>query len=195
MPTITEIRAAASQHRIQAEGVGVAVLAIVVAVVLGVSAKRSASAMQSELQRLRAASQELSGFRAAFQPGTAAQDSIQLPESMTVAIPRDVRITLAQRIATTAEESGLSDVRVRFASADSTGTPAVPQFSALAPTVANYSMVIDASGRFAPLLSLVNHLPPSVAIQRLQVTRGAGGTAVYQLILAVFESAKQNQHG
>jgi len=69
-------------------------------------------------------------------------------------------------------------------------------------SVADYSLSIECSGGFAAVLTLVNSLPSSVALQRLT---GASAKAVtkFRLTLAVFESGDTpvgrgrggNQHG
>ena len=60
--------------------------------------------------------------------------------------------------------------------------------------VADYTMTVDGIGSLGAVLSLINHLPPSVALQRLTATRSKNG-AEYHLVLAVFESAGVERHG
>jgi hypothetical protein len=193
--TLATFRTLSAERRIRAEVMAVSVLVVLVALVLGAAARRSAKTLDAELARLRMASEEVESFRSAFATQAAQGDSIRLPESVAIAIPRDVRFSLAQRIASLAEDGGLNNVRVRFGGPDSSTAPSPPQLAGNPPTVADYTLSVEAGGRFASVLSLVNHLPPSVALQRLRVSRSSDGTPKYSLILAVFEAPGQNQHG
>jgi hypothetical protein len=121
---------------------------------------------------------------------------LNVPDSLSVALPRDQRVSLAQQIADRAERTGLSDVRVRFALPDSAAAPDRPDLMGTGVAVADYTLAVECTGGFAAMLSLVNQLPPSVAVQRITAARMKSGVQ-YHLILAVFEAAAggANQHG
>jgi hypothetical protein len=195
--TLSELRALATRHRTQAEAIGVAALAIVVALALGMSAKRRRASLGPELSRLRAASAEVTSFRTAFATAPAADtQALRLPDSLATSVDRAARVSLAQEIASAAERAGLADVRVRFAAPpDSSSPPPLPQLSSNAPSVADYVLVIECTGRFGAVLSIINHLPPSVAVQRFSAVGEQHGSAKYQLALAVLEPPKVSQHG
>jgi hypothetical protein len=170
-------------------------LAFVVSLTLGVSARRQAAPLAAEARRLQAANQELTSFRSSFRPSAPDDESLRIPDSLAIGISRDTRVSLAQQVAQRAEQSGLRDVRVRFAGPDSATAPAAPAFTGNSVTIADYTLAIECSGGFAAMMSLVNHLPPSVALQRITAVRSSSGTAQFHLVLAVFETAGPNQHG
>ncbi|MDB4876530.1 MAG: hypothetical protein JWM41_2976 [Gemmatimonadetes bacterium] len=194
--TTADLRGMFQRNRVQTECIAVALLATVVFVVLGMALHRRMDPLRLDVGRLNASASEISAFRSAFKPSAGEADlaTTSLPESLSVSVPREMRFSLAEDIAARAELSGLSGVRVRFAAPDSTPAPTGPAMSAPAVAVADYTIAVDATGGFAGVLSLVNHLPPSVALQRLSVQRTKTGTQ-FRLILAVFEAAGSNQHG
>lgn len=196
--TKADLQQAARRHRLLSEVVGVALLAIVVYVTIGISARRRAEPVRVENTKLSSAVAEVSQFRAAFRPSSPEQDvrMLNVPDSLSIALPRDQRVSLAQQIAARAERAGLSGVRVRFALPDSAAAPDRPDLMGTSVAVADYALTVECTGGFAAMLSLVNQLPPSVAVQRITASRTKTG-AQYHLILAVFEAAAgaANQHG
>lgn len=184
------------RYRIQSECIGLALFATIVFVALGIAARRRIEPVRADVAKLVNASSEIRGFRAAFRPSTPERDSRMghLPDSLGVAVSRELRVSLAEQIATRAEHAGLSDVRVRFALPDSAAAPARPELTGATIGVADYTISLDCSGGFAAVLSLVNHLPPSVALERMTANRTSSG-AQYRLVLAVLESSGPIQHG
>lgn len=194
--TKADLQQAARRHRLLSEVIGVALFAIIVYVSIGVSARRRSQPVRAEITKLSSAVAEVSQFRGAFRPSTPEQDvRTYVPDSLSVALPRDQRVSLAQQIADRAERAGLSEVRVKFALPDSAAAPDRPDLMGTSVSVADYTLTVECTGGFAAMLSLVNQLPPSVAVQRITASRTKGG-AQYQVILAVFEAAVgANQHG
>lgn len=196
--TKADLQEAARRHRLLGEVVGVSLLAIVVYVSIGISARRRTAPIRPEVAKLNSAVAEVSQFRAAFKPSSPEQDvrMLNVPDSLSVALPRDQRVSLAQQIAERAERAGLSDVRVKFVLPDSAAAPDRPDLMSTSVTVADYTMSVECNGGFAEMLSLINHLPPSLAVQRITANRTKTGTQ-YHLILAVFEAGATgaNQHG
>jgi hypothetical protein len=184
------------RYRVQSECIGLALFAAIVFVVLGITARRRTEPVRAELTKWMNASSEISGFRAAFRPSTPERDSRigRMPDSLGVAVSRELRVSLAEQVATRAERAGLSDVRVRFALPDSAAAPNRPELTGVTVGVADYTIALDCTGEFAAVLSLVNHLPPSVALQRMTANRTRSG-AQYRLVLAVFESSGPIHHG
>src|SRR5262249_18749510 len=143
--------------------------------------------------RLRSIEQDATTFRAEFKQASLDERAFRFPDSLAVAVSRDERFSIAQRVAQRAERLGLTDVRVRFATADSTGAdsterPAAPELGSSRAVGAVFSLRAGRRGDLAAFLSLVNQLAPSVALQRLEAERGAAGDVDYHLALAVFES-------
>ncbi len=193
--TTADLKSLATRYRVQSEALGVAALAIVLSLALGAAARRQGAPLVTEHDRLAAAHREVTSFRAVFKPAVAGEDSVRLPDSLAVSVARDSRISLAQRIAQQAEQDGLRDVRVKFAAADTASPPPAPQLLGESSQVAQYSLVLEADGGFATILSVVRQLPPAVGLQRMSAVRGKNGIVHYTLILAVFETAGQSRHG
>ncbi|MGH7619587.1 MAG: hypothetical protein ACREPM_20425 [Gemmatimonadaceae bacterium] len=194
------VRAAVLGHRVQSEAIGVAFLALVAFVVIGVRAHRASEPLRFETARLGMASEEVARFRSAFAAGRPEQELLvaRLSDSLGVAVARTGRVALAQRVAAQAEALGLANVRVKFAAADSAAPPQRPElFDGVA--VADYTIVLDCEGGLAPVLSLLNQLPASVALERI-VAAKTSGTSQFRVTLAVFESSTTSgggagQHG
>jgi len=185
------VRAWMSKYRVQSEAVGVALLALVASLVVGMKAQQALLPLRTDLKRLEGAASEVSAFRSTFEASTPEQETRigRLAESLTVVVPRDYRVAVAREISEIAEDVGLSDVRVRIAPVDSAPPPPVPELSRSTVSVADYSLTISCSGAFADVLNLVNQLPPSVALQRIIGDSGSGKKTQFYLGLAVLESA------
>ena len=188
--TVEGIRALVRRYRVHAEAVGVALLAIVVFLALGVRARRALGPLRADATRLSMTASEITRFRAAFAPSPQGQDLrlAQRADSLGVSVSRDERVALAQQVAARAEALGLTNVRVKFAPRDTGVAPARPELAAVIVAVADYSLSVDCDGNLAAVLSLVNQLPASVALQRITAAK-VGGTTRYRLTFAVFESA------
>ena len=191
--TVAGARAWVTRYRVHSEALGVSLLALIVFVVLGIQARRALQPVRADLTRLGLASSEITSFRSAFKASTPEQEMRvrQLAESLSVVIPRDYRVALAQQIAARAESLGLGDVRVRFAPLDTAAPPPRPDLSGSTVAVADYSLSVDCSGGYAAVLSLIKLLPSSVALQQI-VGDTAGGHTQFHLALAVFESANMS---
>jgi hypothetical protein len=187
---MADIRAWIARHRVQSEVLGLSLLALVVFVTIGLRARKQGEPLRAEQTRLQAASTEIAGFRTAFKSASPEQDLriTQLADSLSVAVPREQRVALAQQIAAEADNAGLSDVRVRFATADSAAAPERPDLVRAPVGVADYSIAVECYGGFSSVLSLINRLPASVAVQRI-VGTDVNGRARFQIALAVFEAS------
>ena len=197
MPTTSaDVKRLFGRHRTQSEAVGVALLATVVALTIGAMARQQGAPLRAEHDRLRSATRELNAFRTSFQPTTPREDSARLADSLMVGVARDVRFSLAQQVAARAERTGLRDVRIRFAAADTGAPPQAPDLSERTVTVADYTVAVDCAGDYSALLEFVRRLPVSVAVQRIAATRAGNGAIEYHVVLAVFESkAEAAAHG
>lgn len=171
------------------------VAAFLAFVAVGVAARRHASASRVEIRQLASIRSEVSNFRTAFRASpTDDARLLSVDDTMTVSTTRDLRVSIAGQVASRAEDVGLASVRVRFTQPDSTAAPPHPDLIRSSITVADYTMTVDAAGSLGAMLSLIDQLPPSVAVQRLTATRTKNG-AEYHLVLAVLESAGVAQHG
>lgn len=193
--TTADLRNAFNRHRAQSEVAGVALLALVVALLVGGAAKRARQPLDQERARLASSEQEIASFRSAFQPATLEESAVRLPDSLAIGVVREDRFTLAQQVAQRAEQIGLRGVRVRFAPPEA-GVAAPPIAAGGKVTVADYAVVLDLTGSYANVLTLVKRLPPSVALQSISATHGDKGTPAYHVVLTVFEApAGAGQHG
>jgi hypothetical protein len=190
MATMAGIRSWIATHRLQSETLALSILGLVVFTTLGLRARKQAEPMRAEQIKLKGAQTEVAMFRSQFKSSSPALDLriAQLTDSLSVALPREQRVALAQRIAAEADAIGLSDVRVRFATPDSSAAPARPDLVRSPVTTADYSIAVDCYGGFANVLSLVNRLPASVAVQRI-IGVDVNGRAHFEISLAVFEAS------
>ncbi|HVX37974.1 MAG TPA: hypothetical protein VHB25_00275 [Gemmatimonadaceae bacterium] len=205
--TTAELRAAVGRYRMQAQAVGLSLVVLVVAVFLGIGARKQIAPARLTETRLRQSAAEIASFRAAFKPSTPEQEArLMLPDSLAIAVPHDMRMSLAGELATSAQHVGLTDVRVRFANADSAAAPPpTPDFVNRTVSVGDYTIAIDCGGSFGQVLSFVSRVPSSAALQRITATRAAKGAGVrYHLVFAVYEgesspgssgAAARGQHG
>ena len=192
--TTADVRAFATRYRVHAECIAVAAFACVSFVALGVAAKRKLMPARAEQASVSMVESEVSSFRSAFRPAAAGVDVPTLPDSFAIAVSRDERMSLAGELAARAEAAGLRSVRVNFAAPDSSAAPEHPDFFAQQVSVADYGIAIDCAGSFAAVLSFVNQLPSTVAVQRITAVRDKAGSH-FHVMLAVFESAQAAQHG
>jgi hypothetical protein len=194
--SVARLRASVARSRKQAQLIAVAAFGAIVFLILGLNAHRRATAERVELGALTTASDDIARFRAAFRASTPERDAamVSLPDSLAVFVQSELRTTLAQNIAARGELVGLSGMRVKFAAIDSEAPTSVPDLPGNDTKVADFTISLDCDGSFSALLSLVSHLPPSVALQRLSAMRGPAGTH-FHLTLAVFEASGLSQHG
>jgi hypothetical protein len=192
--TVADVKAFSVRYRVHAECMAVAAIACVVFTGLGLAAKRKLAPARADQASVSMVAGEVSSFQSAFKAAPPGQDVPTLPDSFAVAVARVDRVSLAGDLASRAESAGLRSVRVNFAPPDSAAAPDHPDFFADPVSVADYGIAIDCGGSFAGVLSFVNQLPPSVALQRITAVRDKAGSH-FHVMLAVFESAQGAQHG
>jgi hypothetical protein len=193
---IAKLRALITRHRRVSSYVAIALGVLIVSIAGGAAARRRIAPVEIQRNRLRSTEHDIRTFRSAFRQASLEEKAFRFADSLAVSVPRDARFSVAQRLAQRAEQLGLSDVRVRFVATDSAEAPAgpavpgVPEISGAHIAVADYAIAVDCRGALTTLLSLVNSLPASVALQRLGADRAPiGGAVEYHLALAVFESS------
>jgi hypothetical protein len=188
--TLAGVRELVARHRRRSVFIGVAVVVAVASIVAGSAARSRLSAVTIQRNRLRSMDSDATVFRSAFRQPSLEERAFRFPDSLAIAVSRESRFSLAQRIAQRAEQLGLSDVRVRFAAPDSGEAPMAPELGGTHVAAADYSIALDCRGAFDAVLSLVNSLPAAVALQRVNGERAGTGEPVdYHLALAVFEPA------
>ena len=186
---LPKIRSLAIRHRRESIAAAVALGVAIVSVAAGVAARKRIATAEIQRNRLRSIANDVTTFKTSFREASLDERAFRLPDSLAVAVSRDARFSIAQRLAQRAEQLGLTDVRVRFAAADTTEPP-TPELSSTRIAVADYTLAVDCRGELTAFLSLVNQLPPSVAVQGLGAERvPVGGAVDYHLTLAVFESS------
>lgn len=193
--TTADLRLLFMRYRVQSEALGVAAFAVIVSLVLGMSARRQGAPLAVERDRLRAAQREVTSFRSAFKPAAPGEEAVRFADTLAVGVAHESRISLAQRIAQQAEHGGLRDVRVRFAAPDTSSRPPSPELFSGSVALAPYTLVVEGDGSLSTVLSLVKGLPPAVALQRVTANRSPTGVVRYTVVLAVFETAEQSQDG
>ena len=190
MAKLADARAWVATHRVQSPALGLAAVGLGAFVALGLHARKQGEPLRTELAALQSAQAEVSTFRTAFSSSSPEHDLriAQLVDSLSFAVPREQRVALARQIAAEAEAVGLADVRVRFATPDSAAAPERPALLRSPVATADYSIAIECHGGLASVLSLVNRLPTSVAVQRI-VGTDVNGRSRFHLALAVFETS------
>jgi hypothetical protein len=187
---VAKLRSLATRHRRESIAIAIAFGVIVVSIAAGVMARNRVAAAGIQRNRLKSIAGDVTTFRSAFKQASLEERAFRFPDSLAVAVSRDARFSVAQQLAQRAEQLGLTDVRVRFAPADSLEAPPVPELSEARIAVADYVLAVECRGELAAFLSLVNRLPPSVALQQLGAQRDPASHVVdYHLALAVFESS------
>jgi hypothetical protein len=194
--SLASVRSSVGRFKVEAQCVALATLAFAVFVALGLAARERVKPSRAQVGSLRQDLADLEQFRAAFRRSASDADAqtALLPDSLAVAVQPELRTTLAHAVASRGELDGLSEVRVKFAPADSGAPSSTPILAGKLVKVADYTMSVDCDGSFSALLSLVNHLPPSVSLRRLAAVRGPASTH-FHLTLAVFQPSGSNQHG
>jgi|SRR5579884_3653255 len=191
MATFANMGSRLAKERTVIELVALCVFAGIVFGGLGIAARRRVAPLRAQEQTLKDAMTQVDAFRAAFR--ASGPDEIvrmTVPESLVVSTPRDLRVTLAEKIATLAEQSRLTDVRVWFTpGADSAAPPRRPDMVRSPVDIANYILSVDCTGSYGSVLALVRELPPSVALERLTAVAATNGKSQFHLSLAIFESA------
>lgn len=193
--TMAELRATMARHKGHALGIALSLVVLIASLAFGLNARRRLAPARLAESRLEQAASEITSFRAAFKPSTPEQEArLLLPDSLAVAVPHDMRMSLAGQLATRAERAGLIGVRVRFAAADSAVAPTRPDFVDKAVSIGDYTIALDCGGSFAAVMSLVNHLPASTPLQRLTAARTTTGVT-YHLVFAVLETGGSSGAG
>lgn len=173
---------------LQLEAAGVALLACLVCIALGLRARSQAQVARAEARRIEGIALGIAQFESAFRPVTSEERQrwSSIPDSGSLAVAPENRLGLTESVVRIAEQSGLLHSRVSFGMSDSLPIPDRGAAAGHA-TPGNYTIAIDADGGFAELLTFVNALPVAVSVTRLTGVRDTS-SARFHVILAVNEN-------
>jgi hypothetical protein len=171
----------------------ISVLALVFVGAVGFRAWKLDSSRQTELRRAQSALSSFADLRRQYVPAVAAESIawrrtwLQLQE---LGVGSDQPITLTQRVARTAEDAGLSNVRVLIDPPDTLGQQRVAT-GGVQSKPASYSLRVECRGGLASVLAFLDQLPPSVAPTALNLVR-QDGRGPHRITLAVYELTLTN---
>lgn len=197
--TIGDLKASLSRYRAQLEVVAFGIALAALGLWTGISAHRSRVGLAKDAELLQAQVARNERWRSEFRPPSAAemQQWRQAESALArLGVSSAERITIAQVVARTGEESGLADLRVRFTLSDTAGiaTAPVEQVGAHQFHPAPYRLVVTGSGPYDAFVRFVGSLPPSVSVSQLSSTRAAVGIQ-HRVVLSVIETVESNGSG
>ncbi len=190
--TLASLRAALVANSFLAQVTGLTLLALALALWVGIPARRQAALLKAEAERLerivKASESWASGFQPASSEETLAWQNTGFEVQKLGAAPSD-RLTLAQVIARRAEDVGFRGVRVNFAAgADSASQSSPRQVGGRLFRPAQYGIVVEAHGSLNQASALIGVLPNAVVVRNV-VTRRSGNDVKSIFSLAVYEPA------
>jgi hypothetical protein len=164
-------------------------IALVVFALVGVRASRVAASRGQEVVRAEATLATFADLRRRYTPAVAAESIawrrawLQVRE---LGAGSSDRLSLTQRLTRSAEDAGLSGVRVLIGPPDTVGVP--PRFSTegVQSKAAEFSLRVEGSGRLESVIAFLGQLPPSVSPTRLSLVR-QDGRGPHRISLAVYE--------
>ncbi len=196
--TLDQVKAIVIRYRDQIEVVAFGAALLAMGSWIGLSASRARATLAKDAAVLQAEVSRNDRWRSEFRPPSVSE--MERWRQAEAALRRlgvrpEERITIAQVVARTGEETGLDEVRVRFVPADTTGGPApVEQVGRHQFRAASYRLVITGRGSFDAFVRLVGSLPPAVSVQELSSSRKPSGI-VHNIVLSVIESVESNGPG
>ncbi len=190
--TLASLRAALVANSFLAQVGGLTLLALALALWVGIPARRQAALLKAEAERLerivKASESWASGFQPASSEETLAWQNTGFEIQKLGATPSD-RLTIAQVIARRAEDVGFRGVRVNFtAGADSASQSSPRQVGGRLFRPAQYGIVVEAHGSLNQASALIGVLPNAVVVRSV-VTKRSGNDVTSTFSLAVYEPA------
>lgn len=158
----------------------------------GVRAWRLDASRRLELRRAESTLATFADLRQRYQPAVAAESIawrrawLQLRELGVGTGGGDERLSLAERVARTAEAAGLRNVRVLIEAPDTVAL--LPRLSTegVQSKSAPYSLRVECRGGLESVIAFLGQLPPSVAPTRLSLLK-QDGRGPHRISLAVYE--------
>ena len=189
---LASLRAALGANSFLAQVGGLTLLALALALWVGIPARRQAALLKAEAGRLerivKASESWVAGFQPASSEETLAWQNTGFEVQKLGATPSD-RLTLAQVIARRAEDVGFRGVRVNFAAgADSASQSSPRQVGGRLFRPAQYGIVVEAHGSLNQASALIGVLPNAVVVRSV-ATKRSGNDVTSIFSLAVYEPA------
>lgn len=172
--SVERIRGYARERRGWADVLGVPVVMLILALWIGLPAQRVKGDAAAERARVERAASMASDMRRNFvaaTPEETAEWQRTRAEVADFGTPSIRRLRLAQAVARLAEDAGVERVRVHVTPADSL-TAAPPRIIAGQQFASSYGLSLQGNGAVASAARLVEALPPSVEVQKLELNKG-----------------------
>lgn len=178
------------KHAFWAELSAYLILAVGLAGWVGRDAYRQAAALSEQGQILERVRRGADTWLSTLQPASSAETQGWMNVQtglQQLGSSADSRLTLLEVITRRAERAGLKNVRASLAAPDSL-TP-IPREGAPPVTikVADYGIIVDFRGDFAATRTFLATLPPTVAVQRINISR-TGAALGTRAVLTVYEA-------
>ena len=166
----------------------VAVFALVLLAGVGIRAWKLDSARQVDLRRAESVLSSFADLKRRYVPAVAAESIawrrtwLDLQELGVGSSEQP--LVLTQRVARSAEDAGLTAVKVHIEAPDTLGKPFTAEGVQSKP--ASYSLRVECRGGLASVLAFLDQLPPSVSPTQFSLMR-QDGRGPHRISLAVYE--------
>jgi hypothetical protein len=170
--------------------VGPPVALLIFAVWIGLPAykvKRDAAAERARVEGAATLATEMRRNFASTTPEETAEWQRTRAEVADFGTPSIRRLRLAQAVARLAEDAGIERVRVHVTPPDSLSS-AQPRLIAGQQFTSGYGLSLQGNGAVASAARLVEALPPSVEVQKLELNKGR-----LSYVLVVYEQNRETQ--
>jgi hypothetical protein len=187
---MNKIRGFARERSAWAEMVGPPVALLILAIWIWLPArnvKRDAAAERARVERAASLATEMRRNFVSATPEETAEWQRTRAEVADFGTPSIRRLRLAQAIARLAEDVGVERVRVHVTPVDSV-TAVQPRSIAGQQFTSSYGLSLQGNGAVESAARLVEALPPSIEVQKLELNKGR-----LSYILAVYERNREAQ--
>ena len=184
------IRAFFLERRAWAEVFGPPIVVLILAAWIGLPAyrvKRDAAAQRSRVERAAILATEMRRNFVSATPEETAEWQRTRAEIADFGTPAVRRLRLAQAVARLAEDAGVARVRVHVTPADSL-LSVQPRVIAGQQFSSAYGLSLQGNGAVESAATLVEALPPSVEVQKLELNKGR-----LSYVLVVYEQNRKTQ--
>jgi hypothetical protein len=188
--SLEKVRAYARGRRAWAEMVGPPIALLILAVWIGLPAyrvKRDAAAERARVERAATLATEMRRNFVSATPEETAEWQRTRAEVADFGTPSIRRLRLAQAVARLAEDAGVERVRVQVTAPDSLSA-AQPRRIAGQEFTSGYGLSLQGNGAVESAARLVEALPPSVEVQKVELNKGR-----LSYVLVVYEQSRETQ--
>jgi hypothetical protein len=164
-------------------------IGLVLVVWAGLGASRAGDAKRAELRQADSVLATFADWRRRYRPVVAAESIAWGRTKLEVerlGVVGDERLALTRSVTQAAEAAGLTDVRVRIQSPDTTGSAERLSTEGVLRRAAPFGLSVEGRGSLQAIVAFLGELPPSVAPTDLVLVR-QDGRARHRLTLAVYE--------